>query len=260
MGRQAAGAVGRGFGVVPVLLMTIAYARIINLHVDLGWAAMALGLALLCLLAAERVERYREARGLGDALGFMPPGSVGVSQPGSDDEPARGMADRRAVDPVPLLAWIHRRIAVRSIRWLAAVVAGAVLVRLVLNYNLLEYPLGTTPLFSWVIYGYGIPAISFFAAASYFRKNVSGLLITLLEAGALAFLVLLVSFEIRLVIAGRLDAPHYTLLEQSLQSISWLAVGSVLAMRKVSSPSRVAFSAPGFCWAARRRRSFCCNC
>jgi len=226
---------------MPVLLMTIAYARIIDLHVDLGWAAMALGLALLCLLAAERVERYREARGLGDALGFYAAGVVAFLSLAATMSLREAWLTVALSIQLPLLAWIHQRIAVRSIRWLAAVVAGAVLVRLVLNYNLLEYPLGTTPLFSWVIYGYGIPAISFFAAASYFRKNVSGLLITLLEAGALAFLVLLVSFEIRLLIAGRLDAPHYTLLEQSLQSISWLAIGSVLAMRNLSSPSRVAF-------------------
>jgi uncharacterized membrane protein len=45
----------------------------------------------------------------------------------------------------------------------------------------------------------------------------------ILEVGALVFAVLLVTLEIRSLVAGTLDSPHYGLLEQSLQSIAWLA-------------------------------------
>ena len=226
---------------VPVLLMAIAYDRITDLHVDLGWASIALGLALLSLLAAERVERYREAQGLGDSLGFYAAGVVAFLSLAATMSLREAWLTVALSIQLPMLAWIHQRIAVRSIRWLAAVVAGVVLVRLVLNYNLFSYPVGVSPVFSWVMYGYGIPAIAFFVAANYFRRNATGVLVSLLEAGSLAFFVLLISFEIRLFIAGRLDAPHYTLLEQSLQSISWLAIGSVLAARNRSIASPVSF-------------------
>lgn len=226
---------------VPVLLLTIAYAKIVDLHVDFRWASIAVGLALVCLLAAERVERYREARSLGDALGFYAAGVVAFLSLAATMSLREAWLTVALSVQLPLLGWIHERIAVRSIRWLAAVVAGVILVRLVLNYNLLEYPVGVSPLFSWVIYGYGIPAISFFVAAHFFRKKVAGLLISLLEAGGLAFSVLLVSFEIRLLVAGRLDATHYSLLEQSLQSISWLAIGSLLSVRDLRSPSKVSY-------------------
>ncbi len=66
---------------------------------------------------------------------------------------------------LPLLALVYRRIAVRPLEVLAALVAGAVLVRLVLNYGVLDYPLSGVPLLNWVLYGYGLPALSFAGAA-----------------------------------------------------------------------------------------------
>jgi uncharacterized membrane protein len=131
---------------------------------------------------------------------------------------------------LPALAWVNTRVPVRSIQIIAAIVAATVLTRLVVNYNILSYPLASNPATSWVVYGYGVPAISFLWAARLFRRLDVTPLITLLEAGGLAFAVLLVSLEIRLFIAGSLDAPRYGLLEQSLQSISWLSIGSGLAI------------------------------
>lgn len=226
---------------VPVVLLTNAYWRIVDLHVDLGWAAIAAGLALVCLVAAERVERYRESRGVGDALGFYAAGVVAFLSLSATMSLREAWLTVALSIQLPLLAWIHQRIAVRSIRTLAAIVAGVVLVRLVLNYNVLDYPVGSGPVLNWVIYGYGVPAISFFAASYFFRKSSAGLLLSLLDAGGLAFFVLLVSLEIRFLVAGRLDAPHYTLLEQSLQSIAWLAIGSVLALHHLRSGNRVSF-------------------
>ncbi|MEE8536185.1 MAG: DUF2339 domain-containing protein, partial [Kiloniellales bacterium] len=94
-----------------------------------------------------------------------------------------------------------------------------------------------------VVYGYGIPAAMFFWAARLFReaaqKNLTAaLLVTLLEAGGLAFCVLLVSLQIRVLVAGALGSTDYTLLEQSLQSAAWLSVGTILAIhhRKRAHP------------------------
>ena len=82
-------------------------------------------------------------------------------------------------------------------RNVALAVAGVVLVRLVLNYNLLDYPLGTLPGLNWLLHGYGIPAAAFFLAARWFGGAARDPLVTVLEAGALAFAVLLVTLEIR---------------------------------------------------------------
>ncbi|HEY4941452.1 MAG TPA: DUF2339 domain-containing protein [Rhizomicrobium sp.] len=224
---------------VPVLILTIAYWRIVDLHVDFAWAGIALALAALCLVAAERVERHRAA--LGDALGLYAAGVVAFLSLAATMSLREAWLTVALSLQLPMLSWIHQRIAVRPIRVLAAIVAGTVLIRLVLNYDVLSYALSGTPLLNWVLYGYGIPALSFFTAAYFFRKTALGLLVTLLDAGGLAFFVLLVSLQIRIAVSGSLGLPEYRLLEESLQSISWLAIGSVLALHHQRRANPVSF-------------------
>jgi uncharacterized membrane protein len=228
---------------VPILLLINAYDRIAEFGVDPAWALLALVLAAVALYAAERINRYRAARGLEVTLGIYAAAVVALISL------AAAMTVRQAWLTValslqlPALAWINARVSTRSIQLIAAVVASAVLSRLVLNYNIFDYPLVGNPMVSWVIYGYGVPAIAFFLAARMFRKLDADALVGLLEAGALAFFVLLVSFQIRLVVAGSLAATEYGLLEQSLQSIAWFSIGSALAIYHRRKNHRVAFAA-----------------
>ena len=54
---------------------------------------------------------------------------------------------------LPALAWIERRLKLRALRTIAAVLAAIVLVRLVFNPFVLDYPSGETALFNWILYG-----------------------------------------------------------------------------------------------------------
>ena len=51
---------------------------------------------------------------------------------------------------LPALAWIHDRLAARPLRWVALVLGAIVLVRLVFNVHVLDYPLGSVPGFSCI--------------------------------------------------------------------------------------------------------------
>ena len=134
---------------------------------------------------------------------------------------------------LPAIAWIEGQLRLPALRGVIVVLALAVLVRLVLNHNVLDYPMGRYPGVNWLLYGYGIPAIAFFIAARWLRRSKVDWIVSLLEAGALVFLVLLVSLEIRHLMAdGPLDARRYGLAEQSLQSISWAAIALVLYVRE----------------------------
>jgi uncharacterized membrane protein len=214
---------------------------VVDFGVDYAWAAIAVGLAAVNLFAAERVERYRKARGLDVTLAFYAAAVV------ASISLAAAMSVREAWLTValsiqlPALAWINTRIRTASLQAIAGVVAAIVLIRLVLNVNILGYAPSASPVTSWVVYGYGIPAISFLWSARLFRALKAERIIALLEAGGLAFCVLLVSLEIRLFVAGSLTATHYGLLEQSLQSIAWLAVGSALAAYHQRKAHRVSF-------------------
>ena len=72
---------------------------------------------------------------------------------------------------LPALGWIDGRFHLPVLRWLALGVAGVVLVRLVLNPYVLGYPIGPTPIFNWLLYGYGVPAASFIVATRQFGSR-----------------------------------------------------------------------------------------
>ncbi len=220
---------------VPALALAIGYWRIIDFGVDLEWAGIAVALAVTDLFAAERVDRYRAEKGLDVSLGLYAAAVVACLSL------AAAMALREAWLTValslqlPALGAISRRIPVRALRVLAGIVTAIVLVRLALNYNILHYDGGRGPGANWIVYGYGIPALGCYAAARLFRDDARDFLISGLETAALVFAVLLVSLEIRLFVTGSLDTPHYDLLEEGLQSISWLAIGTALAFRGPSN-------------------------
>ena len=222
----------------PVLLLAVAYWRIEAFGVSVKWAVVAVALAAALVGAAARVRRMGATPSANLALGAYAAATVG----------ALGLAATMTLEQawltvalslqLPALAWLHGRLEARPLRWVAWAPAVVVLVRLVLNHNVLDYPLGTVPGVNWVLYGYGLPALSFWLAARIFLRKGDDLLVAVLEAGALAFTVLLVSLEIRSLVAGSLMEPDYHLLEQGLQTAAWLglAYGWLVQHRRSGRP------------------------
>lgn len=212
-----------------LLILTQLYWRVGRFEAELPWAGVALVLAALSLGAAAVLARYRDQRGYDAALGVYAAGCFAAIGLGSAIGLERAWLTVGLALQLPALAWVAQNLRIPLLRHLAWLPAAAVLVRLVLNPEVLNYPLGSLPGFTWVLYGYGIPALAFFFAARWFRKQEDGPLVMLMEAGTIAFTVLLVSFQIRNLLLGRLDYPSYGLMEQSLQSLAWLAMAYGLA-------------------------------
>ena len=217
--------------VVPLLLLIIAYWLIAEFTAGIWWIAFAVGLGAVSLAAAARVVVHREAYGLNISLGFYAAGVVAFVTLAATMFLEQAWLTVAMSVQLLALGWIYRQIPERSLEKIALILAGMVLVRLVVNPSILEYSLDSTWQFTWIIYGYGVPAITFFWAANLFRNSKAAILVPLLEAGCLVFSVLLVSFHIRLFVAGGLNVFDYSLLEQSLQTITWLTIGAALAIR-----------------------------
>ena len=62
--------------------------------------------------------------------------------------------------------------------------------------------LGTTPIFNWLLWGYGIPALSFWAASHFLRRRGDDPPLRVVESAAILFTVLLVFMEIRHTVNG----------------------------------------------------------
>ena len=105
---------------------------------------------------------------------------------------------------LPAIGWVETRIRVGALRWVALAIAIAVLVRLILNPFVLDYPLGATPILNWLLYGYGVPAAAFIVATRQFGASRDDALVWVLEAGSIVFSLLLLTLELIHAIYGRL--------------------------------------------------------
>lgn len=225
----------------PLLLLIAAYGRLEQFVVSLPWAAVALGLGALALLAAEWLApAARESLKLRLSLAaYAVAMTAAVSLAITMTFRLKFLTVALALE-LPALGWINRRIATRAFRVTAGVVAAVVLARLLLNPSLLEYPLDPEPILNDLLYLYGVPAVAFALAARIFRREREDIAVVLLEAGALALALALVSLEIHhWALGGRLAGGPYGLLEQGLQSSSWLAIAYVLARRSLGIEDRL---------------------
>lgn len=211
---------------MPVLLLAIAYWRITDLGVDLTWSLAATGVALLGLAAAARLQKrpLRPAADNSLLIGIYALGSVAALSLAMAMLLEQAWLTVALSLQLPAIAWISERLKLTALRPVALVVAAVVLVRLVVNYNVLSYPLGGLPGFNWILYGYGLPLLAFWWAARSFRKTADDRLVLVLETGTLVLFWLLVTFEIRSLVAGDLTNPSYELAEQSLQTVAWLGM------------------------------------
>jgi uncharacterized membrane protein len=225
----------------PLVFFATAYWRITTFETDLAWTSAGLLLAAFLVTAAGQASKYREAPGMTAALGAYAVGVVAALALAATTALENAWLTVALAAQLPAIAWIEARLKLPALRTTALVLASIVLVRLVLNPEVLGYRLGPTPALNWLLYGYGLPALAFFWAARWFRRRADDLVVSVLEAGALAFFVLLLTLEIRTLTGdGTLDAWRYPLAEQSLNSIVWLAVAYVLYRRQDILGAKVA--------------------
>ena len=229
---------------VPLLALVIAYTRGQAFAVPNLWPVLGLALAGVFLGAASWVARRRGEAGMNGALGAYAVGVIGaVSLFAAFTLEVAWLTVALALQ-LPAIAWVNDRLRLVHLRTVAGVIASIVMVRLALNPYLLDYPAG--PIFGshWVLYGYGIPALAFYFAGKLFRRDRDDRVVAVMEAGAIAFSVLLITFEIRILTGdGSLFRTRYGLLEQGLQSTTWLVYAYALFRRQATRPRPVEYYA-----------------
>jgi uncharacterized membrane protein len=178
---------------VPVLTLAVAYAQIARFQGDVVWAAVALlltaGLTGSAAAAARDDDRQRagvHAAGAAAAL------ALGCAMLLHDYWLTLAVALF-----LPALAWIEARADLPALRTVALVVAGLVIVRLALNWYVLDYVFGTIPLANGLVVAYAAPSVAFAVASVLFRRRGDDLPVAVLEAGAVVFMALFVALEIR---------------------------------------------------------------
>jgi uncharacterized membrane protein len=180
-------------GAVPVLTLLVAYTQIARFQTDFRWAVAALALAAaLTATAASAVAETARQRGGIHAAGAVAALALGCAMMLHNHWLTLAISLF-----LPALAWIEANADLPPLRQVALAVAALVLVRLVLNWYVLDYAFGTTPVVNGLIAAYAAPSAAFAYAAMLFRRRADDLLVATLEAGAITFAAFFIGLEIR---------------------------------------------------------------
>lgn len=125
--------------------------------------------------------------------------------------------------------------------WLAVGAVVAVLARIAFDPTIVgaEF-LSTTPVFNWLLPGYGVPALAFGFAAWQLARTTNGRPRLAMEAGAALFALLGVAMLVRHAMhGGVIDDGHVSLAEQAIYTLIALGAGGILISIDMRSPSSV---------------------
>jgi uncharacterized membrane protein len=138
-------------------------------------------------------------------------------------------------------AFVAVRLDLAALRWCVAALGILVGARLAWDPRIVGATLSTTPIFNWLLFGYGIPAVSFVIAARVLRTRGDDTPVRVADALGLLFSAFLVFFEIRHAMnGGDPFARGSGLVEQGLLAVASFGFGIVL-VRLDASRSNVVF-------------------
>lgn len=213
-------------GVLAPLAMLVAlYYRIAELDRSLPFAALALLLAAIYGVATEALVRREQRPGLIAASAMFATGALAALALTLTFALEKGWLTVGLALMVPGAAWIAEQRPLPWLRWFAAIMVAVVVARIAYEPRIVGVDIGTTPIFNWLLYGYGIPAASFWFAGWRLRQRADDLPARIVDAGAILFTVLLAILEIRhYVTGGDIYRPTNTTMEDMLYVNVGLAI------------------------------------
>lgn len=139
---------------------------------------------------------------------------------------------------LPMLAWVAAKVELPALRKVALAVASVVLIRLLLNWYVIDYAFGGLPETDGLLLAYGVPAAAFALAAAMFVRQGDDLTVGALEAGSVAFVTVLVALEIRnAAIPHTIDTPvHFAEAAEHVASLAILAVATMRIATRLNRP------------------------
>ncbi len=186
----------------PLAMLVALYYRIAQLDRSLPFAALALLVAAIFALATETLVKREPRPGLMAASAMFATGTLGALALALTFALEKGWLTIALALTVPGIAWIAEQRPLPWLRWLAAIMVAVVVARVGYEPRIVGADLGTTPIFNWLLYGYGVPAAAFWVAGWLLRRRADDLPARMVDAGAILFTVLLAVLEIRHYVTG----------------------------------------------------------
>ena len=229
----------------PLAGLAIAYLRIAQGAASLPLAASALLLAAAFagrhLAVPRRAAQRGPATRTGSASVRSPPRTIAAAAFALVFALDGGMLTVAFALAAVGTAFVAVRLDLAALRWCVAALGILVGARLAWDPRIVGGALSTTPIFNWLLFGYGIPALSFVVAGRVMRTRGDDTPVRVADALGLLFAAFLVFFEIRHAMnGGDPFAPGSGLVEQGLLAVASFGFGIVLT-RLDASRSNVVF-------------------
>ncbi len=231
---------------VPLALLVALYARIAHLDRSIPFAILAVVLAAAYAAATEILTKRedrpgRDTRpGLQAAIALYATGTLAALALALTFALEKGWLTIALALMSAGTAWVSLQRPIPFLRSLAAILAGIVVLRIGYEPRIVGDAVGTTPIFNWLLWGYGIPAASFWAGSILLRRGGDDAPLRSVEAAAILFTVLLAFMEIRHAVND--GDPYFTsagLTEVALQVCVALAMATGLERLRLRTGSVV---------------------
>ena len=209
----------------PLALLIALYARIAHLDRSIPFAILAVMLAAALAAATETLTRRDSRPGLPISVALFATGALGALALALTFALEKGWLTIALALMSTGAAWIAMQRPIPFLRSLSAILAGLVVLRIGYEPRIAGDAVGATPIFNWLLWGYGVPALAFWAASYFLRRRGDDAPLRTVEAAAILFTVLLGFMEIRHAVNGG-DVYRNTagLTETALQICTALAM------------------------------------
>ena len=187
------------------------------------WGLISVGLAVPFLVGAERLARWRDSMaGATEALGYLAAGVTFFIAAAIPMELSREWITVAYAIELAAVAAIAVTLDLRAMRQLCWPLLAFVVVRFVLNPEVLKYTLGVTPIFNWILWGYGISIAALLVGLRFLRPSGDVRLVRAVEAAVALLAFVLVTLEVRsLFQPGSMETPDASFLERSFYVAIW---------------------------------------
>jgi uncharacterized membrane protein len=195
-----AGWYAAGVTLTPLAMLVVAYWRLVSFDHSIPFAVVA-GLLALGFCGATafllRQENEPESPALRLAVGAVASAAVAGLAAGLTFALDRGVLTIALALSALGTAVIADRLRLPALRWTVAAMGLAVAGRLAWDPSVMRGAIGTTPIFNWLLWGYGVPAAAFLAASRIMERAGRDGLVRFVESLGYVFAALLVFLEIR---------------------------------------------------------------
>jgi uncharacterized membrane protein len=224
----------------PLALLVALYARIAHLDRSIPFAILAVILAAAFGAATETLTRRATRPGLPISIALFATGALGALALAFTFALEKGWLTIALALMSMGTAWISMQRPIPFLRSLAAILAGIVVLRIGYEPRIVGDAVGATPVFNWLLWGYGIPALSFWTGSYFLRRRGDDAPLRAVESAAILFTVLLAFMEIRHAVnGGNVYSDSSGLTETALQVCVALAMAIGLERLRIRTGSIV---------------------